>query len=247
MELEELTQQIPKPLIAAIVILLGIAFIIVISPPHTVCQTYQENITDSFKGILSPIKENKKEIPAAVHRTRNMCKQGNSAGSCYEYFGILKKVAQSVKNAPSECYAELGDIGFSKYKEKIEEDERGEVVSIEFANGKLLDVLKDGIEQMALLAWGDHIPDVGGDRYGWMQESELAVFCHLKDAYSRIKSEDDWRILRTSIIQKFPGERPPTTDSAILSKQLTKKAIESYREQEILTRSIFYINCGNYR
>lgn len=167
--------------------------------------------------FATTVKKNK--IPPAIVRAKEACQLGNSAGSCYEYFLALKKVADDVAKASSECTAQLFNVS--------------EVKS----------ALNDGIEMMARLAWGVKPPEPGLERFGWMQESEIAIFCRLKSIYIRANGEESWAALRRKIFAKLPGEELPLSSDPTQAMAEPKKATAVMPEQEIWNRSLFSVRC----
>lgn len=193
-----------------------------INPPHTICDTQEEALHEAQKGNLfsSEIKKNK--IPPSLGREKEACQVGNSAGSCYEYFSSLKKIANEVGKASSECTAQLYGI-----KE----------VSL---------ALNEGIELMARLAWGVKPPEPGSERFGWMQEAEIATFCTLKSIYTRANGEDAWAALRLRIFSKLPGEELPLAADPAVIAAAPKSATAVLTELDIFNRSIFSVRCEAY-
>lgn len=106
--------------------------------------------------------------------------------------------------------------------------------------------MNDGIELMVRLAWGVKPPEPGFDRFGWMQEAELAIFCRLKGIYLRAEGEEAWVALRNRIATKLPGEEvSPSSDPSQVTVE-ARKASELLSEQEIWNRSLFSVRCDSF-
>ncbi|MEK2644509.1 hypothetical protein [Bdellovibrio sp. BCCA] len=217
--MENFINSLPKPVLAILAIIIGIFVFMLINPPHTVCDTQASTFKETQAGNIFPTVVKKNKIPPAIVRAKEACQLGNSAGSCYEYFMVLKKVADDVGKASSECTAQLYNIT--------------EVKS----------ALNDGIELMARLAWGIKPPEPGLERFGWMQEAEIAVFCRLKSVYLRANGEEAWAALRKKVAAKLPGEEVPFSSDPAQATVEPKKATEMLAEQDIWNRSLFSVRC----
>jgi hypothetical protein len=217
--MEKFINSLPKPVLAFLAILLGIGFFMMWSPPHTVCDTQEEAMREALKGQLFPTQMKKNTIPPSIVREKESCQLGNSAGSCYEYFTTLKSIASVIGKASSECTTNL-------YNAK-----------------EVAPAMNDGIELMVRLAWGVKPPEVGPERFGWLQEAEIATFCRLKNIYVRANGEEAWTALRQKIAAKLPGEDvPPPTDptQAVVEP---RKATVMMSEMDIWNRSLFSVRC----
>jgi hypothetical protein len=219
--MENFINSLPKHILALIVIIVGIIVFFLISPPHTVCDTQEEVFKERQVGNIFPTPIKKNKIPAILGRAKEACQLGNSAGACYEYLMALKNLADGLNNSASECVSRLYEIS--------------EVKS----------AMNDGIEVIARLAWGGAPPERPEQRFGWLQESEIAVFCRLKKAYVRANGEENWFGLKNRIFPKLPGEVPPESAEPEIQTE-GKKALEVLSEEEVWSRSLFAVSCDNY-
>jgi hypothetical protein len=222
--MEKFFGSLPKPILAGLAILLGLIVFILSDPPHTVCDVQKENLREELKGQIFASSANDKEkhrLPGILGRAQEGCQEGNSAGSCFEYFSILKKVARTIQNYSSECRTELSSITEIKR------------------------AMTDGVTLMAKMSWGSHPPEPGMNRVGWMQESELVLFCQLKNIYSLSFGSEAWDELRLKIYKEFPGEPPKNTKNP--TEEEVPRAMTTMDDKEIWARSIFSIRCENYR
>jgi hypothetical protein len=220
--MEKFFNSLPKPVLAILVIVAALIFFMLNDPPHTVCQVQVDNLKEAMKGQLFPTTVNKNKIPAILIKTQEACQQGNSSGSCLEYFGILRKAARDIKNYSSECKAELVNIS------------------------EVRKAFTDGVTLMAKMAWGSHAPEQGMARFGWLQDSEIGLFCMLKDVYSQSLGDEAWNALRANIYKEFPGEAPRNSNPTGIGEELPKAAT-TMAESDIWARSIFSVRCENYR
>lgn len=269
MDFEQWVKDTPKPLVAAVFIGVFIfIWVFIISPPHTICDTQTENLKTSQAGILFPKRtevidpkfKGKVYLPVIVQRARQSCEHGNSVGSCYEFFDIMKKLSSGIKRVSSECYSSVGGISIEKYYEKpvcpsgIPPEEcnlqthRNNVTSTRFESTNLKGVIADAIQIMVMKAWGEVPPEPGPFRLGWFQETEIAVYCHLKDVYTLIAGDMAWEQLRKTTYQQLPGQRSADAP-AVLEGELmhVPRATDSMTELDIFQRSLFSVRCDMYR
>lgn len=207
--MENFLNSLPKPVLAILAISVGIVVFMIFSPPHTVCDTQEATLREQQIGNIFPSEIKKSKIPPTLVRAKEACQLGNSAGSCYEYFMVLKKVADDVAKGSSECTKQLFDVAEVKA------------------------ALNDGVEMMVRLAWGVKPPEPGLERFGWMQEADIAIFCRLKSVYLRANGEEAWTSLRHRISEKLPGEEA----------EEPRKAKSLLSEQDIWNRSLFSVRC----
>lgn len=220
--MENFIKSLPKPVLAMLVIAAALIFFVLNDPPHTVCQVQADNFRDALKGDLFPATVNKNKIPPIIDRAQEACQLGNSSGSCLEYFNILRKTARDLKNFSSECMSELAGIP------------------------EVRRALTEGATLMAKMAWGSQAPEQGMARFGWLQESEIGLFCLMKDVYSQSFGEEAWKTLRGNIYKELPGEALRTAPGLNLGDGIPK-AVDTMAENEIWARSLFSVRCENFR
>lgn len=257
MDLEQQIKDLPKPLVATIAILIVIGALFILQPLHTVCDSQTEAIRSGQAGLLYPQKVSKKNgtIPGRIQNAMVSCRFGNSAGSCYDYFDLLKKAAQAVKNGSFECTAQIVSMKIDKYA-KMEEyttvrdgkSSRDELAGVVFKDVTLEEVLRDGLEMMIRKAWGESPPEPGAQRYGWFQESEINAFCHVRDVLIRAKGRDGFKQLTSKIATKLPGEAPPRDIAGEEVKNfIPREASRMMTEQQIFDRSLLSVPCDQFR
>jgi hypothetical protein len=135
---------------------------------------------------------------------------------------ILKNIAGTIAKSSSECVGQLYDIK--------------EVAA----------AMNDGIELMVRLAWGVKPPEPGIERFGWMQDAEIATFCRLKNIYTRAHGEEAWTALRQKVAAKLPGEEIPPSGDPTQASVEPKKATAVLSEMDIWNRSLFSVRCDVY-
>lgn len=223
MNAEQFLQTLPRPVLVLGAIMIGVVVIMVMNPPHTICDTQKDQSNESLAGITRPMKVQKQTMPAKIEKALEKCYKGSTPGACYDYFQILRGLAKQVMGTTSEC--------------------RSEVYSISDIQTRL----QEGVANMALLAWGDKPPEAGAfARFGPLQESELALFCYLKAAVTAGSSEEQWHVLRKKVFAQFPGEEVALPKDPTESLQKARPAVKLMSELDIWNRSVFSVRCENY-
>lgn len=249
MDIERSLQQLPKPLLAALVMFGAVIVFMIMNPPHSICQTQQEGLRKDLAGWLLPVKVGKRTNPAPVRAALRNCRLGASSGACFQYFTILRRVAIAAKNGSSECLTDLLEIpidGYAKmevYQPVQEQDKvHEELTAVKFDTVPLGQVLSEGLQFMITQAWGEAPPEPGPNRFGWYQEFELSVFCHLQDVVRRAKGPEEWPIFQKLSVAKLPGE-PPAPKVGELAAPPQKLATAVLSPEHILERSLFSTSC----
>lgn len=221
--MEKFFNSLPKPVLAILVIFVVLIFLMLNDPPSTICDVQASNLRESLKGQLFPTTIKKNKLPPLLGPAQEACQQGNSAGSCYEYFSILRKAARDIKNFSSECREDL--VSISEVKRAF----------------------REGVILMAKMAWGTRPPEPGMVRFGWLSDSELSLFCLIKDVYSQGLGNESWEELRKSVFKELPGEPPLGLPGGGVGDIAPPTAVATMEEKEIWARSLFSVRCENYR
>jgi hypothetical protein len=254
MDLEQFTKQVPAPILATGVILLGIGLFFILQPPHTICDTQRESLKENQRGILFPIKRGKTTTAGRIQRALEVCRFGNSSGACFEYFDILRRASVAVKNVSQECYGSMMGIPIEKYIRTEQYHEAGEgkdgqeeLLGVEYKNSTLEQVLKDGLETMIRKAWGEAPPEPGPQRYGWFQETELNAYCHVQDVLIRAKGRAALNEIARAIYPQLPGQVATSTSGSGGPPVVLRKATEVFTEEQIRERSLLSVPCSSFR
>jgi len=219
---EQFLQTLPRPVLVLGVIIIGIFTFMIISPPHTICDTIKEQVVASLVGVTKPLKVKKQTHPPRINQALDKCYIGRSSGACYDYFLILKGLAKHVISSASECRANI--YGITDIKTRMVE----------------------GIENLVVLAWGDQPPEDMNSKFGQLQDSDVALFCYLKSAFILGTNENEWHLLRKKISKKIPGEKAILPDDPKAGLVAPRPATEVLSELDIWNKSLFSVRCENY-
>lgn len=215
--------QIPRPLLVFLVLSIGIALFFVIQKPQSLCTSQLVIFQEGQQGQIFPRQGKASVRPAIYPRLVENCKIGNSPGACYELFNLLQKLVRDLNGSPNECLVPFGEVG--------------EVKRALIGSTRLI----------IQAAWGSRPPEQGAARFGWMESSDLALFCQLKDMINKIYGEPEWEAFRLATYNQLPGEAQVIKDGACLNCDQIKKAPEVLSAEEIWARSLFSLRCERFR
>ncbi len=220
--MENFINQIPKPLLAVLVISIGIVVAYVANPPRTICDTEKDAFQESLKGELYPERIDKKKgrQPPQIRQARANCKQGNNNGGCYEYFNMLKNISREIKRQTTECYSTI-----------IE------------APG-VLPSLQEGLLLMTQLAWGDQPPEL--NTKNWFSNSDYTAYCSIKDILKESMDEEQWAEFHAQILASLPGPKPTDLIPGLVDPRPRATAIQAMGEKQVYIKSLLSIPCQNY-
>ena len=215
----------PKGLIIALVLLAGVIGVVVFRPPHRLCDSKLDMLRDLQKGkVFAGQGKVMSRSPMAIRQVES-CKLGNSPGACLELFTTLRGLDHDLQEIPAECSEDLKGLG-----------------EISFA-------LKEGISLLVQIAWGEDAPEktIGPIRQGWLESSDLALFCHLKELFLKIYGPEETDQFRLAVYSRLPGTPPMFTNGECVNCEFRKMATEMMPPEEIRQRSLFALRCEQYR
>jgi hypothetical protein len=193
---------LPKGVIAFLAIVGGIAYIIISSPPHTVCDSQIEVFRKTQQSFLF-LNPKKKGIKTTKYEIlRDNCKATNNPGGCYELFQELKTMNRDLETLPKECSSAVGSV--TEVKRAIWES----------------------AELMVALAWGEKPPSTYYSKFGWLDRADISLFCSLKARATGLFGESQWNSFRERVFKTLPGAaemaRNQIWDMSILSENCTR-------------------------
>ncbi|MES2801739.1 MAG: hypothetical protein V4654_04560 [Bdellovibrionota bacterium] len=224
--------KIPRPLLVFLVIAGALGFIISQNPLSDGCEVEISNFGLEVRGVLTGYKTSKKTIQyAQLSYAREQCREGNSQGSCEDYFKAVKRVADATRVVSPKCYIKLKE----EYKD-------------------LTNALATGMKIMALAAWGEKPPEGIGQRMGWLTEGDIFGFCRAKNGLVQLTSLEEYKTLRASVYREFPDRWPenlPMEKRAEIPRpralQSTTNVTGSLKESDVYERSLFSLRCDLYQ
>jgi hypothetical protein len=230
-DINEIIHKIPKPMLVIVVLILALGFIVYTNPMQDGCDVQIANFGRTTRGILAGFKTKKNLTQfAQIENFKNLCREGNSQGSCENYYDALKKITTGLKAVEDKCQPKL----MENYE-------------------NLIKVISNAIQIMALNAWGDASPEGVGERMGWLSEPDIYTFCRLKTQLIRLSSDDEFKLLRAKTYAEFPDSWPasvPLDQRLELPRPRVLKSDSnptgSLSSEEIFKRSLFSLRCDLY-
>ncbi len=216
-------ENLPRWFLVPTVLILGIIGIFFLQEPHSICDTQMEAFQEAQQGNIFPKKVGKTTLPGLLNRTLEACQIGASAGACFEFFLVLKRLVKDLRNFPNEC----GPSVLQKTEVKRS--------------------LSQGVELIARFAWGESPPRDVSSKFAWLESADLALFCSLRDEWVRLQGKESWDQLREAISLKFPAEPPRFENSICVNCENRPRAIEKIGREEVWRLSVFSIRCDQYR
>lgn len=201
--MNDFLRTVPRPVLVMAVLVMGLGLFIYNNPPHTVCDSQRGFFRDSQKGKLYPIQVKTGVRAPVFPKLLENCKLANSPGGCLEYFMALKKLTHDVNAVPSECVAEIANMPEVKA------------------------TYLGGISMLVRLAWGEEPPEIVA-KTGWLESSDLALFCELQQVAFRSLEEEEWNQNRNATMGKLRG-------------------VEGMQTEEIWQRSLYSLRCESYQ
>lgn len=101
---------LPKALIAVLVIVVGVAFIVLRSPPKTLCDLQEEVYRQNNINFLFKDSRNKVLKKTAYQKNEEECRESNSPGGCYSLFHSIHRLLQSFRAAAPQCHKQISQI-----------------------------------------------------------------------------------------------------------------------------------------
>lgn len=172
---------LPKGFIAAIAIAAGIAFIVISEPPHTVCDSQLEVFKTSQQKFLFLDSKKKAIKTTKFENLRDYCKAANNPGGCYELFQEIKMMLRDLLAVPSDCASRIGNVA-----------------EVKRAIWQSLDLL-------VRLGWGEKPPSTYFEKFGFLDKSDIALFCQLKARAIDYYGEQEWEKFREKMFKELPG------------------------------------------
>ena len=155
--------------------------IILINPPHSVCDSQKEIFNKNVENYLL-IDPAKKKVIKKNRFTVYLdhCRYDGKMGSCFDFFQTLKSLTRELKTVSSQCVGPLG------------------------GQPEVRKAIWDGAALMVRLAWGEEPPSTFVERVGWLSEAEVALFCQIKTQATRAFGEKQWTDFREKHFKTLP-------------------------------------------
>ncbi len=180
MSLDNFIAKFPPGLVAFVVITLGIVFIILNDPPKTVCDAEEDVFKNNHRHFLAPNSKSTRGL-SKFDEQKELCKQGNGPGGCYEFFTQVRSLITSIEGVSRDCREQIADI----------------------------DLVKNAFWQTATLfvhlAWGAKPPENVYEKIGWLDYADINLFCRLQSKIQDIYGLTQWQEFQETMFAQLPG------------------------------------------
>ena len=171
---------VPRKILVTLLLVGGVALIVLMNPPHHLCdtqvETFKENVGD-FLFLTSSSRVKEVRFPRLLDR----CKETLSSGGCYELFLGLRNFLNQFQVVSPDCSSRVGRIR------------------------QVNAALTQSLDLLIRLGWGGEPPRTSAMRTGWLGAPELNLYCLLQHRYSRLYGELSWQSFRESYFTALPG------------------------------------------
>jgi hypothetical protein len=203
--MDQFLAQLPKPVAAALILVVGFVLIIAMNPPKTVCDSQMELFRTAQKDFLYSEKVvSGEKNPPPIKRMFDTCRNTNSPGGCFELFAGLKKLGAELESVPAQCSSEA------------------------LAEAPVKEWLSKSLKLMVQIPWGERGPASVLQKNGWFDASDLALYCDLNRAASKLMGKEKFEEWRDGVLAELPKKDNEDRDS-------------------VWRRSLFSMGCGAFR
>ena len=232
MNLDQLISKIPKPLLVFGVLAVALIVIWVNNPLKDECEVRTDIFLKEMRGIITSVRVKKAKTQfAQLTFWKDKCKEGNTAGTCDDYFKGLSKLTTALSAFPDKCQ--------SKFAEENE------------FFGK---TIYEALQIMSLAAWGEKPPVSAAERFGWLSEREIKTFCKLKSTLMLLIPEEELEGLKEKIYSQYPDE---WSEKIPVDLRIPEDRPKAYKttlnptapldKNKVYERSLFSVRCDLYQ
>ena len=168
-------------MLVGLLLVVGVGLIFLLSPPHSVCQDQVDLFKQQQVNFLFLDSEKAYKVTTQFSRVFEKCRVGITLGSCLDLFTGMKKVIRDLDAISPKCL--------------------GSVVEIDETKQSLWGTL--GL--MAQLAWGEGTPSGPDFRQGWLDTSQIFLYCKLKQQAKAATSDADWNAFALMTVKSLKG------------------------------------------
>ncbi len=179
--------KLSQPVLVTLCLVGGVLLIVLMDPPHNICTSQMEVFREDIGQYLFVDKAKGQKLGgmprSGFQKDIQYCRNSNSTGGCYEFFFNFRDILRSFRLVSNECKRGIGQVK------------------------ELKDAFWETIELMVRIAWGDKPPRGIGEKYGWMDASDMSLFCNIKRINQKLYSEKQWVDFRERMMKELPGSQ----------------------------------------
>lgn len=181
--MERWLSQIPKFWLIVGSLTIGILFIVLSDPPKGICDAQLELFKKNQKDFLYLDPKNEFIKTTGFQRDYERCQLSNTPGGCYELFEKIRKFLADVDSIPKEC--------------------QGTIQS----ESAVRDTIVKSFDLFVKIAWGSTPPERYNEKFKWLDNSDMALFCRLKTSFDIVIGTQALAQKRESYFEELPGAK----------------------------------------
>lgn len=221
--MQQFLNQIPKPLLVAVVFAIAAAFILLANPQYTQCQAQVEIFRKNLVGEIFTSQGKRMTFSPRLSEYISTCKRGNGPGGCFELFRALRKMLREMRAFPESCQGDLAEI---------EEVRRA---------------LTEPMYLMIQIAWGDEPPEGPEQRYRWLEKGDIALFCDLKRNFIALYGPEEFDKIKLGVGAALPGEAADFEKGVCTNCEYRKSADKVMSPNDIWKRTLLSTPCSSFQ
>lgn len=192
-------------MVVAILLGGGVLLIILLDPPHTVCDTQAAVFKTKQKTFLfeGEKKVLGKKTASDYDKLLKICVMQNSSGGCSEWAFRVRELLRDLKLSTERCAPEIA------------------------ATSRVKKVIWESLEVLTRGAWGVGGPKSEYDKLGWLTPSDVNLYCELKVFAQANYPKSDWEKFREKMLKALPESSNLNRDQA-WSRMLLSTRCEGY-------------------
>lgn len=178
--MDRLLSSLSKPILVGLLLVGGLIFIVFLQPPHSICDTQIELFRQRLEGQLFSKTEKNVERKARFAGLLERCKTSNTPGGCFELFHLFRLVYQELLKIPRDCSDQVSQINEVSF------------------------VVLQVPELLSRIAWGEEPPNSYLEKYGWLENSDMALFCDFKRLIVTYYGAQKWNEIQEKMFATLP-------------------------------------------
>jgi hypothetical protein len=179
--MDNFLNSLPKSVLVAGALAVGLILIFIIKPPHTKCDSQYEIFQKSEIPFLYKDPTKKFMDENQLTTSMNKCKETSQPGSCFQFFEGLKFLIKDIQTISFECRAGI------------------------LSKSEISTSLWQSLQLIFETAWGKTAPASYLDKLGWLDNVHVSIFCDLQALMKESFSEDEWTTFREKMLSELPG------------------------------------------
>ncbi len=194
---------LPRAVLVTLVLAIGIVFIVLSDPPKNVCDAQVDAFTKSTAKWLAIDSKDRFQTRTKIEQWMSTCQTTGDTGGCFPLFEGVRQVLRVKNSVSPQCFGKLGEqSAFSK-------------------------MIWQTLDLMGRLAWGAKPPLSSAVKTGFLDASDISLFCALQEAATDIYGRNQYQAFLQPYFADLPGA-------------------SSLSRQDAWDKMIFSVNCQAY-